>query len=129
MDNENLIGKIVDFFGGLIKGNSADAFNDAGELSGLRLPDTVTPSDFSEIIGLLKSFLSSSEIQSVAVETRNHLSAAVVEAEKSGAEAGWTKLKGLIGSTRAEELVQPLLAFAFKHQGKFASVLKTLMGT
>ncbi|MDR2656936.1 MAG: hypothetical protein LBB86_03815 [Oscillospiraceae bacterium] len=128
MDNENLIGKIVDFFGRLIKGDSAETFSSAGELSSLKLPDTVAQSDFSEIIGLLKSFLSSSEIQSVAVETRNHLSAVVVEAEKSGVEAGWPKLKGLIGSPRAGELVQPLLAFAFKHQGKFASVLNILMG-
>ncbi|GHU65734.1 hypothetical protein FACS1894184_02130 [Clostridia bacterium] len=126
MDNENFIGKIVDFIGGLLKGNGAGGAN--GGVSGLKLPDSVTHAEFGEVVGLLKGFLGSSDIQTVTVETRNHLSATVVEAEKQGVELGWVKLKTLIGDTRAQELVQPLLSFAFKHQEKFASVLKIFTG-
>ncbi|MDR0396492.1 MAG: hypothetical protein LBH66_04250 [Oscillospiraceae bacterium] len=126
MDNENILGRIVDYIGGLIRGNASAA--NGSNLSGLTLPDSVTRNEFGEIVALLKGFLSSGEIQTVTVETRNLLSATVVEAEKTGFEQGWGKLKTLISDTRANEVVQPLLAFAFKHQDEFASVLKIFAG-
>ncbi|MDR1600158.1 MAG: hypothetical protein LBS11_09890 [Oscillospiraceae bacterium] len=124
MDNGNFFGRIVEYIGGLVKGNAGGGSG----LSGLRLPESVTRLEFDEVIALLKKFLCSGEAQSASVEARNHLSAAILEAERSGFQDGWAKLKTLIGDARAREIVQPLLAFVFKRQDEFSTALRIFVG-
>ncbi|GHU76600.1 hypothetical protein AGMMS49992_22570 [Clostridia bacterium] len=128
MENGNVFGKIVEFITGFIKKDGTTSGAALPDLSSIKLPDAITHGQFGELISLLKGFLGSGEGKAVEINTRNHLSAAVTEAEKAGVSVGWVKIKELITDKRAQEFIQPLLGYAVKNQEQFGSVIQLFVG-